>query len=104
MLIQKTRSKLERIATRLAGTDMIYIQYFGPLATELGTRTESLPWDNGGTTESLLQLLRSRNPLWASALAEDKIFKLVVQKQICHQLTNIPDGVEVAILPPVTGG
>lgn len=83
---------------------MIYIQYFGPLATELGTRTESLPWDNGGTTESLLQLLRSRNSRWEVALAEDKIFKFVVQKQICHQVTNIPDEAEVAILPPVTGG
>lgn len=83
---------------------MIYIQYFGPLATELGTRTESLPWENGGTTESLLQLLRSRNSRWETALAEDKVFKLVVQKQICHQITIIPDGAEVAILPPVTGG
>lgn len=83
---------------------MIYIQYFGPLATELGTRAETLPWDEGGTTETLLQLLRARNSRWYNALAEEKIFKFVVEKKICHQLANIPDGAEVAILPPVTGG
>ncbi|ALH95725.1 MoaD/ThiS family protein [Acinetobacter equi] len=83
---------------------MIYIQYFGPLATELGTRAETLPWNNGGTTETLLTVLRSRNERWKKALAEEKIFKLVVEKRICHDLVNIPDGAEVAILPPVTGG
>ena len=83
---------------------MIYIQYFGPLASELGTRVETLPWENGGTTETLIQLLRARNKRWYDALAADKIFKLVVDKKICHQTTMIPDGVEVGILPPVTGG
>lgn len=83
---------------------MIYIQYFGPLATELGTRAETLPWNNGGTTETLLSVLRSRNERWKKALAADKIFKLVVEKKICHDLVDIPDGAVVAILPPVTGG
>jgi sulfur-carrier protein len=83
---------------------MIYIQYFGPLATELGTRAETLPWNNGGTTETLLSVLRSRNKRWKKALATDKIFKLVVEKKICHELVDIPDGAVVAILPPVTGG
>lgn len=83
---------------------MIYIQYFGPLATELGTRAETLLWHNGGTTETLLNLLRSRNERWKNALAPEKIFKFVVEKKICHDLVDIPDGVEVAILPPVTGG
>lgn len=83
---------------------MIYIKYFGPLADELGTHAEALPWDQGGDTEALLALLRGRNSHWAHALASDKIFKLVVQKQICNDVVNIPDGAEVGILPPVTGG
>ena len=83
---------------------MIYIKYFGPLANEVGTHTETLPWENGGDTETLLKLLRARNSRWATALSADKIFKLVVQKQICHEATDIPDGAEVGILPPVTGG
>ena len=83
---------------------MIYIQYFGPLATELGTRAETLPWEQGGTTATLLQLLRARNLRWSNALAEEKIFKFVVEKKICHQWVDIPDGAEVAILPPVSGG
>ena len=28
----------------------------------------------------------------------------VVQKQICHEVVDIPDGAEVGVLPPVTGG
>ncbi|OTG87070.1 hypothetical protein B9T31_05530 [Acinetobacter sp. ANC 4558] len=83
---------------------MIYIQYFGPLASELGIRTETLPWNNGGTTETLLELLRSRNSRWKNALAAEKIFKIVVEKKICHDVVEILDGAEVAILPPVTGG
>lgn len=83
---------------------MIYIQYFGPLATELGTRVETLSWEHGGTTETLLALLRNRNSRWQNALSDEKIFKIVVEKKICHQVINIPDGAEVAILPPVTGG
>lgn len=83
---------------------MIYIKYFGPLASEVGTHTEALPWDNGGDTEALLALLRARNSRWASALASDKVFKLVVQKNICHGVVDIPDGAEVGVLPPVTGG
>ena len=83
---------------------MIYIKYFGPLANEVGAHTETLPWDKGGDTETLLTLLRARNSRWANALACDKIFKLVVQKQICHEVVDIPDGAEVGVLPPVTGG
>ena len=83
---------------------MIYIKYFGTLANEVGTHTETLPWENGGDTETLLKLLRARNSRWANALSADKIFKLVVQKQICHEVVDIPDGAEVGVLPPVTGG
>lgn len=83
---------------------MIYIKYFGALAAELGTRLETLPWENGGDTDTLISLLRSRNERWNRALTQNKIYKIVVQKEICHQVTNIPDGAEVAILPPVTGG
>ena len=50
---------------------MIYIKYFGPLANEVGTHTETLPWDKGGDTETLLTLLRARNSRWANALACD---------------------------------
>lgn len=83
---------------------MIYIKYFGPLATEVGTHAEVLPWDNGGNTSDLLTILRNRNERWKNALADEKIFRFVVNQQICHQDTVIPDEAEVGILPPVTGG
>ena len=83
---------------------MIYVKYFGAMAAELGTRIETLPWSEGGDTVTLVRLLSSRNGRWNNALAENKIYKIVVQNEICHQVTIIPDGAEVAILPPVTGG
>ena len=38
------------------------------------------------------------------ALAPGKVFRLVVNQQIVRGDTAIPDGAEVGILPPVTGG
>lgn len=82
---------------------MITIKYFGPLADEVGTSIETLAWQ-GGSTDDLLDLLRSRGAPWSSALAPDKIYKLAVNQQICHGVAQIDDQTEVGILPPVTGG
>ena len=57
---------------------MIYVKYFGAMAAELGTRIETLPWSEGGDTVTLVRLLRSRNDRWNNALAENKIYKIVV--------------------------
>ncbi|WP_312968614.1 MoaD/ThiS family protein [Acinetobacter gerneri] len=83
---------------------MIYIKYFGHFPSKLGLSEEYLDWENGGNTETLLEILRSRNELWEKTLAEYEVFRVVVQKRICHQVTEIVDGDEIGILPPVTGG
>ncbi|WP_028357373.1 MoaD/ThiS family protein [Brackiella oedipodis] len=83
---------------------MIEIKYFGPLATELDCAEESWAWHEHMTTASLLSELQQRGERWQQALAENKIFKFAVNGSICHQITAIPDGAEVGILPPVTGG
>ncbi|MCP9761173.1 MoaD/ThiS family protein [Aquitalea sp. S1-19] len=58
----------------------------------------------GGTSEDLLSLLRARGDDWAAALAPDKVFRVVVDREIKRGVAEIADGAEVGILPPVTGG
>lgn len=82
---------------------MIRILYFGSLKTILGLSEETLEWQ-GGDSQALLQLLRSRDSKWAEALSEQNIFRLVINHQIIYEPTDIKAGDEVAILPPVTGG
>lgn len=82
---------------------MIHILYFGVLKQKLNTAQEQIEWQ-GGSGRDLLALLHARGSGWADALAEDKIFRLVVDKKISAWDTEIPDGAEVGLLPPVTGG
>ena len=82
---------------------MIKILYFGKLREALQCHEETLEW-SGNDTEALLKFLRSRDQNWAEALSEKNIFRIVVNQQIIENHTQIPEGAEVAILPPVTGG
>ena len=82
---------------------MIKILYFGKLREVLQCHEETLAW-SGKDTEALLKFLRSRDQNWAEALSENNIFRIVVNQQIIESAMPIPEGAEVAILPPVTGG
>lgn len=82
---------------------MITILYFGVLKQRLGKTTEQMEWQ-GGTGWDLLNLLQQRGEDWADALAMGKVFRLVINKKISDWESNIPDGAEVGLLPPVTGG
>ena len=82
---------------------MITILYFGVLKQQLGVAQEQLEWQ-GGSGRDLLDLLHSRGEDWAAALAEGKVFRLVINKKISAWDDDIADGAEVGLLPPVTGG
>lgn len=82
---------------------MIRILYFGVLRDRLGRDSEELEWQ-GGNTEDLLAHLRQRGPQWAEALAPAQVFRVVVNRQMAYDSVPVPDGAEVGILPPVTGG
>lgn len=82
---------------------MITIQYFGVLKDRLGVTEETVTWE-AGDSEKLLSDLRSRNDEWAEALAEDRVFRVVINDEIIYEATLIQKGDRVAILPPVTGG
>lgn len=82
---------------------MITLTYFGVLKQQLGLTQERLDWP-GGSSDELLALLRGRGDDWATALAPERIFRLVVNQQITQGTVSIPANAEVALLPPVTGG
>lgn len=82
---------------------MITILYFGVLKQKLHTAQEQIEWSTGNGRD-LLALLHARGDDWATALAEERIFRLVVNKKISTWDTEIADGAEVGLLPPVTGG
>lgn len=82
---------------------MIRIRYFGILHEQLNCQEELLFW-TGGSSDKLLEILRARGPIWADALAADRIFKIALDQNLLHESTYIPDGAEVGFLPPVTGG
>ena len=82
---------------------MITILYFGMLKHHLQTNQEQLAWE-GGTGEQLLILLQARDEEWANVLKPEKVFRLVINKRVSDWQDWIPDGAEVGLLPPVTGG
>lgn len=82
---------------------MILIRYFGLLREQLQVDQEHIEW-NGASTDDLMVFLRKRNDVWGSALAPERIFKIALNQTLLHESTFIPDGAEVGILPPVTGG
>ncbi|MDO4640141.1 MAG: MoaD/ThiS family protein [Neisseria sp.] len=82
---------------------MIRILYFGVLKQQLQIEQESLTWQ-GGSGHDLLELLRARGADWQQALDEGRVFRVVINKKISSFDTEIPDGAEVGLLPPVTGG
>jgi Molybdopterin converting factor, small subunit len=82
---------------------MITITYFGSLKTLRPEGSERIDWE-GGTTDDLLALLRTRGPDWHEALQPGRVFKLALNQQLLHAAAEVRDGDEVALLPPVTGG
>lgn len=83
---------------------MLKIIYLAKLKEQLEIEEETIEWQ-GGTASELIALLRSRNEVWHKALAPENIYKLALNQEIVHQQNIfIPQGAEIALLPPVTGG
>lgn len=84
---------------------MITIFYFARLRERLGTHEErlELPADVA-TVADLLAHLRRRGGLWAEALGTDERLLSAVNQELANPHTQLGEGDEVAIFPPVTGG
>lgn len=75
----------------------IHIKAFGMVAEKMGKA--SLELENPGTTEALKNLLFSQFPELKSMK-----FSLAVNKKMVQGDSELEAGVEVALLPPFSGG
>lgn len=79
------------------------VLYFARLRERFGLAEEALDVA-GVTVADLIAQLQARGGGWAEELAEGRMFRVAVNQEIVPLDTTVPDGAEVAIFPPVTGG
>ena len=81
----------------------IKVLYFARLREEFGIAEESIAF-SAGTVGALLDLLRSRGPVWAQQLSAERNYRVAVNQVLTDAATPLHAEDEVAIFPPVTGG
>ena len=83
----------------------VRLLYFARLREALGAEAEeaALPEDVRDVA-ALLAWLRGRGGVWAAELAPGRAFRVAVDQQMAGSATQLRDGAEVAVFPPVTGG
>jgi molybdopterin converting factor subunit 1 len=79
------------------------ILYFARLRERFGVAEETLDFA-GMAAADLVAQLRSRGGAWAEELGAGRAFRVAVNQDIVALDAVLPDGAEVAIFPPVTGG
>ncbi len=77
--------------------DVIRIKAFGMIAEKIGA--SDLEWENPGTLEALKSKLESEFPDLQAAK-----FGFALNKKMLQGDAQIPEGAEVALLPPFSGG
>ncbi|MGL4995411.1 MAG: MoaD/ThiS family protein [Deefgea sp.] len=82
---------------------MISMVYFARLKEVFGIAEESIE-ATPATVADLIALLAARGGVWAEELAGSKVFRVAINQEMARLSDTIPDGAEVAIFPPVTGG
>lgn len=79
----------------------IQVLYFAAAREAAGTGREALPAAGAGTVAALRQRLVERHPALARVLPRCRI---AVDQAMAAEDAPVPDGAEVAVIPPVAGG
>lgn len=82
---------------------MISIVYFARLKEVFGVTEETLT-STPCTVADLIATLAMRGGVWREELAGAKVFRVAINQEMARLSDEIPEGAEVAIFPPVTGG
>lgn len=85
--------------TRTSGT--VRVLYFAAARERAGLQSEDWPWTPGLTVEALLQGLAGKHPGLAPLLRH---LRVAVDQEFALASDVLPDGAEVALVPPVAGG
>ncbi|MFM8866644.1 MAG: MoaD/ThiS family protein [Limnohabitans sp.] len=81
----------------------IQLRFFASIREELGVSSEF--WETRATdAQGLLAELRARGGAYASTLAEGRPVRVAINQVMAHGNTPLPEGAEVGLFPPVTGG
>jgi molybdopterin synthase sulfur carrier subunit len=81
----------------------LQVRYFASLREALGP-AEWVDVPTGATLGQLRDLLISRSPEHAAALARGRALRCALNQALSDEAAPIPEGAEVAFFPPVTGG
>jgi len=84
----------------------IDLLYFGILKDLLGCERDKLELPSGSRVEDVLRLLRARasNSLTAGQSGVWSALAVAVNREYAGASTELADGDELALLPPVSGG
>lgn len=80
------------------------ILYFARLRERFGLAEEALELDGAPSVADLIAHLQARGGVWQEELAQAKSFRVAVNQELVQVDAPIPDGAEVAVFPPITGG
>jgi molybdopterin synthase sulfur carrier subunit len=84
---------------------MIKVLYFARLREQVGCGEEMLPLPAGVADLGALRThLAARGGAWAEAMAETRLVRAAVNRDMADAVTTVKDGDEIAFFPPVTGG
>ncbi|WP_051228933.1 MoaD/ThiS family protein [Paludibacterium yongneupense] len=82
----------------------VHILYFARLREILGLGEETLTVAVGSSVASLLAALAARGEVWEAELGGQRLVRAAINQELAAREAILPDGAELALFPPVTGG
>lgn len=82
----------------------VQVLYFASLRETLRVGEEEIALPPGSTVADLLEELRRRGSEWEIACDPQGKVRMAVNQEFAELSTQLEEGSEVALFPPVTGG